>query len=112
MRSRCVWVKKISALIGPLASSFLPRGRMPVPPSRMMRCGPHRTSRHDVLPPYLTYSDPGQDSDPRTPQKHTVKAAVVTLLTTPGVPGVGGRTLGRDDVRRAMTGSWAAGSSV
>src|SRR5215813_13555126 len=48
----------------------LPRRRMPVPASMMIR-GPDlgRTSTHDVLPPYRFVWAPGTGNDPRTPQK-------------------------------------------
>jgi hypothetical protein len=67
-------VKNRSRLTGASSTSWLPKARIPVPASNIMRCPPHRTSMQVVLPPYLIVSGPGAGMLPRTPQNRTVKS--------------------------------------
>ena len=72
MWSQCTWLKKMCAVSGISFSSFLPSRRRPVPPSKMRRALPARTSTQLVLPPISTVSGPGRgdaaaDSPERDP---------------------------------------------
>ena len=71
--SKWEWVKNRSASTGPDLSICWPRSRKPLPPSNIKRRAPQRTSKHEVLPPYLVYSIPGHAMLPRTPQNLTKK---------------------------------------
>src|SRR5215207_6844388 len=58
----------------PLARSARPSSRMPVPASRMIsQPSAVRSSMHGVLPPYRTVACPGVGTEPRVPQKVSVR---------------------------------------
>jgi len=60
-----------------------PRGRIPVPESRMIRQSPATISTQEVFPPYLTVEWPGLGTEPRVPQQRTNKDRSVSNDPTP-----------------------------
>src|SRR5271154_1491996 len=59
------------AVSGISLSSFLPRRRSPVPPSKITMALPARSSTQLVFPPIWAVLGPGEGMLPRTPQKVT-----------------------------------------
>src|ERR1700690_1866933 len=73
MWSQWVWLMRMWAAPLPDSNSLrinsLPRRRMPVPASMMMRVpAAELTSTHEVLPPYRSVRGPGMGKEPLTPQ--------------------------------------------
>src|SRR5277367_3357631 len=85
MWSQCVWLSRIVARSGrgTLWLRSMPRGRAPVPQSKISR-SPWlvMSSTHIVLPPNRTVEGPGVAIDPRVPQKRT---RMVLLLFADGL---------------------------
>src|SRR6266508_6173168 len=89
MWSQCVWLMKRCKVMGPPLNSFIsesPSSRIPVPASKTRISLPHRTSTHDVLPPYRVVRGPGVAMEPRVPQKRTIIEAGGDSLGSPSAP--------------------------
>src|SRR5262245_32332540 len=71
MWSQWVWLKSSTATRASSRRSARPRPRIPVPPSRMRRRSPARTSTPLALPPAARNCGDGHAMLPRTPQNRS-----------------------------------------